>query len=182
MDSHPFRLIKPRSWEDGQLRKSLSVAVAALFAALYALITIAETAMGGPLTFSFIQVRISDALLPLSMVFGIPSAVGLCLGTVVANSYYMLGPLDIAFGSLANLIAGILSAKFSRGNPLLAALYPVVVVTAIVGSYLQLFFADVPLWLIYGGIFVGEMVACVALGVPLIKAIQRALGRKKVDY
>jgi uncharacterized membrane protein len=164
------------------LRRSLSVAVAALFAALYTLITIAETSVGGPLTFSFIQVRISDALLPLSMVFGIPSAVGLCLGTVVANSYYMLGPLDIVLGSLANLIAGILSAKFSRGNPFLAAVYPVAVVTLIVGSYLQFFFVDVPLWLIYGGLFVGELVACMILGVPLIKAVQRALGRKKVEY
>jgi uncharacterized membrane protein len=164
------------------MRKSLSVAVAALFAALYAIITIAETSVGGPLTFSFIQVRISDALLPLTMVFGIPSAVGLCLGTVVANSYYMLGPLDIAFGSLANLIAGVLSARFSRGNPFLAAAYPVVVVTLIVGSYLQLFFVDVPIWLVYGGILAGELVACVALGVPLIKAVQRALGRKKIEY
>ncbi len=164
------------------MRRSLSVAVAALFAALYALITIAETSVGGPLTFSFIQIRISDALLPLSMVFGIPSAVGLCLGTVVANSYYMLGALDIIFGSLANLIAGILSAKFSRGNPFLAAAYPVIVVTVIVGSYLQLFFVDVPFWLVYGGIFAGELVACVFMGVPLVKAIQRAIGRKKIEY
>jgi uncharacterized membrane protein len=163
------------------MRRSLSVAVAALFAALYALITIAETTVGGPLTFGFIQVRISDAMLPLAMVFGIPSALGLCLGTVVANSYYMLGPLDIVLGSLANLIAGILSAKFSRGNPFLAAAYPVVVVTLIVGSYLQLFFVDVPLWLIYGGIFVGEVVACMVVGVPLIKAVQRAMGKKKID-
>jgi uncharacterized membrane protein len=89
--------------------------------------------------------------------------------------------LDIVLGSLANLIAGVLSAKFSRGNPFLAAAYPVVVVTLIVGSYLQLFFVDVPPWLIYGGIFVGEVVACMVIGVPLIKAVQRAMGRKKFD-
>jgi len=160
------------------VRRSLSVAVAALFAALYAIITIVETTLGGPLTFGFIQIRISDAMLPLSMVFGLPSALGLCLGTVVANSYYMLGPLDIIFGSLANLIPGILSARYSRGNPILAGAYPVVVVTLIVGSYLQLFFVDVPPWLIYGGVFAGEFLACMVIGVPLIKAVQRALGKK----
>lgn len=164
------------------MRRSIWIAVAALFAALYALITIAETSVGGPLTFSFIQVRVSDALLPLTMIFGIPSAIGLCLGTVVANSYYMLGPLDIVLGSMANLIAGILSAKYSRGNPVLAAFYPVAVVTLIVGSYLQLFFVDVPAWLVYGGIFLGELVACVILGLPLIKAVQKALGRKAIEY
>jgi uncharacterized membrane protein len=165
----------------GYLRRSLSVAVAALFAALYALITIVETTVGGPLTFGFIQVRISDAMLPLAMIFGVPSAIGLCVGTIVANAFYMLGPLDIVLGSLANLIAGVLSAKYSRGNPFLAAAYPIVVVTLIVGSYLQIFFVDVPVWLVYGGIFLGEVIACMVVGVPLLKAVQRGLGEKKVE-
>lgn len=163
------------------MRRSLAIAVAALFAALYAVITIMETSLGGPLTYGFIQVRLSDSMLPLAMVFGIPSAIGLFLGAVVANAYYALGPLDIIFGSLANLIAGILSAKFSRGNPYLASMYPVVVVTLIVGSYLQLFFEGVPLWLIYGGVLAGELIACFVVGVPLLKIVQRALGRKKLD-
>jgi uncharacterized membrane protein len=163
------------------LRKSLAVSIAAIFAALYAIITIAETTLGGPLTYGPIQVRISDALLPLPMIFGLPSAVGLFIGTVVANAYYMLSPLDILFGSIANLIAGILSAKFSRGNVFLAAAYPVLVVTIVIGSYLPLFFVGVPLWLIYGGVLAGEIISCMVVGVPLLKTVQRVLGRSKIE-
>ena len=163
------------------MRKSLAVSIAAIFAALYAIITIAETTLGGPLTYGPIQVRISDALLPLPMIFGLPSAVGLFIGTVVANAYYMLSPLDILFGSIANLIAGILSAKFSRGNVFLAAAYPVLVVTIVIGSYLPLFFVGVPLWLIYGGVIAGEIISCMVVGVPLLKTVQRVLGRSKIE-
>lgn len=163
------------------MRKSLAVSIAAIFAALYAIITIAETTLGGPLTYGPIQVRISDALLPLPMIFGLPSAVGLFIGTVVANAYYMLSPLDILFGSIANLIAGILSAKFSRGNVFLAAAYPVLVVTIVIGSYLPLFFVGVPLWLIYGGVLAGEIISCMVVGVPLLKTVQRVLGRSKIE-
>ena len=163
------------------MRKSLAVSIAAIFAALYAIITIAETTLGGPLTYGPIQVRISDALLPLPMIFGLPSAVGLFIGTVVANAYYMLSPLDILFGSIANLIAGILSAKFSRGNVFLAAAYPVLVVTIVIGSYLPLFFVGVHLWLIYGGVLAGEIISCMVVGVPLLKTVQRVLGRSKIE-
>jgi uncharacterized membrane protein len=164
------------------MRRSLSIAIAALFAALYALITITQTVIVGPLAYGLVQVRVSDALLPLAMIFGIPSAVGLCIGTVVSNSYYFIGPVDIIFGSVANLIAGFLSAKYSKGNPLLAAAYPVVVVTLVVGTYLpELLFIDAPLWLFYISMFVGEFIACMLIGVPLLKAVQGALGRKKIE-
>jgi uncharacterized membrane protein len=159
------------------LRKSLAISTAAVFAALYAIITIAETTLGGPLTYGVIQVRISDALLPLPMIFGFPAALGLFLGTLVANAYYMLSPLDILFGSIANLIAGMLAARFSRGNVFLAAAYPVLVVTVIIGSYLPLFFVGVPFWLIYAGVGIGEVIACFVIGVPLLKVLQRVLGK-----
>lgn len=159
------------------MRKSLSISIAAIFAALYAVITIGETLLGGPLTFGPIQVRVSDALLPLAMIFGLPSAVGLFTGTIIANAFIGLGVLDVVFGSLANLIAAILTAKFSRGNPIIAAAYPIVVVTLVVGSYLPLFF-QAPLWLIYAGVAGGEVIACLIFGVPLLKAVQRFTGRK----
>jgi len=148
-----------------------------MFAALYAVITILETTLGGPITFGPIQVRVSDALLPLAMVFGLPSAVGAFIGTVLANSYTGLGLIDIIFGSIANLVACVLSAKFSRGNPIIATLYPVVVVTAVVGSYLPIYFQGVPQWLLYAGVAGGEIIACIVLGLPLLLAIRRYWGR-----
>jgi uncharacterized membrane protein len=153
---------------------SLKVSLAALFASLYASVTILETALGGPIAYGPIQVRVADALLPLPMIFGMPAAYGLCLGCLAANAFYMLSPLDVLLGSIANLIAGTLSAKLSGGRLLLAATYPVVVITLIVGSYLPLFYAGMPPWLIYAGVAAGEAVACYGLGLPLLKALSRA--------
>lgn len=155
------------------MKKSLAISITSFFATLYAVITIVETILGGPLSYGVIQVRISDALLPLPMVFGLPAAFGLFIGCIIANAYYMLSPLDIMFGSFANLISGILSAKFNGGSALLAAVYPVIVVTLIVGSYLTILFPEVPLWLIYIGVGTGEIIACFIIGIPLLKTVQR---------
>jgi uncharacterized membrane protein len=133
-----------------------------------------EAALGGPIAYGPIQVRVADALLPLPMIFGMPAAYGLCLGCLAANAFYMLSPLDVVLGSIANLIAGTLSAKLSGGRLLLAATYPVIVITLIVGSYLPLFYAGMPPWLIYAGVAAGEAVACYGLGLPLLKALSRA--------
>jgi len=167
LSSSPTRV--PRSWP-----LSLKASLTALFASLYASMTIVEAALGGPLAYGPVQVRVADALLPLPMIFGMPAAYGLCLGCIAANAFYMLGPLDVLLGSIANLVAGTLSAKLSGGRPFLAATYPVVVVTLIVGSYLPLFYVGVPLWLIYAGVAAGEAVACYGLGLPLLKVLLRA--------
>lgn len=156
------------------MKKSLSISITSFFAALYAAVTIVETALGGPLSYGIIQVRVSDALLPLPMIFGLPAAFGLFLGCIVANAYYMLNPLDVLFGSLANLVAGVLSAKLSNNNVLLAATYPVVAVTLIVGSYLPLLIPGVPLWFAYVSVGTGEVIACFIIGIPLLKAAQKA--------
>ncbi|RLG76145.1 MAG: QueT transporter family protein [Thermoprotei archaeon] len=150
------------------MKSAKAAAITAIYAALYAAITIGETVIGGTLAYGPIQVRISDALLPLPMIHGIPAAIGLALGCAVANAYATGNIIDIVFGSIANLVAGTLAAKASKGRPILASTYAVIAVTLIVGSYLPLLF-PIPLWLSYLSILIGESIAIYLIGYPLLK-------------
>ena len=72
-----------------------------IFASLYAVGVI----FLAPISFQIIQVRLADALLPLSMIFGFPSAFGFALGAIISNMYGGLGIIDIVGGSIANFVA-----------------------------------------------------------------------------
>lgn len=149
------------------------ITIIALYAAFYAGITIFEYMVVGPLAYGPVQVRVSDAMLPLPMIHGIPAAIGLFLGCFIANGFITGNPIDIVLGSFANLLSGVLTAKASRGNVLLAATYPVIVVSLIVGSYLPLLFPDFPIYISVLSVLVGEIIAVYGIGIPLLKALQK---------
>ena len=149
-----------------------NVTVASIYAALYATITILEIATVGTLAYGPVQVRVSDALLPLPMIHGVPAAIGLAVGCFIANAYATGNVIDMVFGSIANLVAGILAAKASKRKPILASTYAVLAVTLIVGTYLPLLF-PIPLWFSYASIFAGEAIAIYLIGYPLLKILQK---------
>ncbi|HAA24930.1 MAG TPA: transporter, partial [Ruminiclostridium sp.] len=77
-------------------------------------------------------------------------------------------PVDIIFGSIATLLAAICS-RLLRKYPFLVPLPPVVFNALIVGSYLKfLYMKDVPLLASIGWVALGELMACYALGLPLL--------------
>jgi len=151
--------------------RGISIAVA--FAALYAVGVI----FLAPISFSVYQVRLADALLPLSMIFGIPSAFGLGLGCVVSNVYGGLGVIDIVGGSFANFIAGLLAWYIAgrRGfaHRFLGSIVETVAITLIVGGYLSLIF-EVPLELGLFGVLVGSVIAVNIVGFPIEEIIRRS--------
>ena len=109
--------------------------VLALIAAVYAALTI----LLAPISYGPIQFRVSEALTVLP--FLMPGAVwGIFAGCVLAN-LYTGSVLDIVFGSLATLLAGLLTAWFGKKgdtvkNRVLGCLMPVVFNAAIVGAVL----------------------------------------------
>ncbi len=149
------------------------LAVMAIFAALYAVGVI----FLAPISFSVVQVRIADAMLPLSMVFGLPSVLGFGLGCVVSNVYGGLGVIDIVGGTAANLVACTLAWYIGRNGQVAkrftGTIAIVAAVTLIVGGYLSLIF-QVPVELSILGVFVGEVIAVIAIGFPLQEAIRRS--------
>lgn len=81
------------------------VTTGALIASAYSVLTV----MLGELGYSWIQVRISEALTPLPFLMGFPAVVGLTIGCFVANWFSPVGLADVIFGPLFTLIAALLS-------------------------------------------------------------------------
>jgi uncharacterized membrane protein len=143
-----------------------------VFAALYAVAVI----FLAPISFDIYQVRVADALLPLSMLFGIPSAIGFGLGAIISNIYGGLGPVDIIGGTVANIIACSLAWYISKRGGMtfrfVGSVMETIVITAIVGGYLSLLF-DVPFEFGLLGILVGSLIAINILGFPIQEIIRR---------
>jgi len=153
-----------------QRKKSTAVTLTAAFGALYAV----GVVVLAPVSFQVFQVRVADALLPLSILFGWPAILGLALGTFVANLFGGLGPVDIVGGFLANLLAGYVAWRIAlnrgRWRVVIAVGLQVLVVTLIVGTYLSYLFA-IPLQIGWLGVMLGSIVAIGFLGSLLLFAL-----------
>jgi len=146
--------------------------VAALYAALVIVLA--------PISFGPIQLRIADCLMPLSVVFGWPAIWGLSLGAFIGNAYFMqfTGLIDVVFGALANLVAGIVMFRL-RKTPILAFIAGSVVIGVIVGGYLWIYFpppvmTSVPILGMIVSITLSSLVAVVGLGSFVAVAAERA--------
>jgi uncharacterized membrane protein len=93
-------------------KHSTTVTFTAVFAALYAV----GVVLLAPISFQVFQVRIADALLPLSILFGWPAILGLTLGAFVANLFGGLGPVDVVGGTLANLLARYIAWRITLNS------------------------------------------------------------------
>lgn len=155
---------------------SRQVALATVFAALYAVgVTILA-----PISFQVYQVRVADILLPLSILFGPPAIIGLTIGTLVGNLSSPFGVIDIVGGAVANLIATFLAWQIGKrgfkGSWLIGTISEVLVITFIVGTYLS-FLLQIPVWISWIGVLVGEVIAVNIGGYLLLNGVYRALGK-----
>lgn len=156
---------------------------AAVIAAMYAGLTLMQNLILPGSASASVQVRISEALCALCVIT--PAAVpGVTVGCVIANlTSISTMPLDLVFGPVATLLAGILMYKFRniriKSVPLLSLLMPVIFNAVIVGLELTFFIPS------DGGVTfkafllqallvaAGESVSAVGLGVPLERAIEK---------
>jgi uncharacterized membrane protein len=135
-------------------------------------------------SFGPLQIRVVDALLPMSILFGFPAIVGVTLGGLVGNllgSPY--GIVDYIGGPVANFVAATLAwavtRKRFRGSWLIAIILEIATVTIIVGSYLIALASPrgVPLWVGWIEFLGSETVAIGILGYPLLRAVERTTKR-----
>jgi uncharacterized membrane protein len=157
--------------------QSRNLALASIFAALYAVLVVALAGI----SFQLVQVRIADALIPLSIAFGWPAVVGVAIGAAVAN---IVSPLpsvvvDVVFGSLANLVASFLAWRISRLKfsseiigELLGCISAILAVTLIVGTYLAILF-QMDVWVWWLGIGAGSVISIGLIGFPLVQIMKR---------
>lgn len=147
------------------------IAFCAVIAAVYAALTVVEAGFGS----GQVQVRVAEALCVLPFLMPV-SMWGLFAGCIIANLVSGAGMLDVVFGSLATLLAAFITSKIKIKwlTPLPAVICNTVIVGAVL-SYAyysrEQFFRG---WLICGaGVGVGELIACAALGIPLLLLLQR---------
>lgn len=141
-----------------------ALATSGVIAALY----VALTLLFAPISYGQIQLRISEALtlLPVISRASIP---GLFVGCFISNIFG--GSLiDAVFGSLASLLAAILTRRF-RQKLWLAALMPVVV-NALVISLVLWYTSSLSPLISFLTVGAGQAVVCYLLGVPLAKLVQ----------
>lgn len=154
---------------DAQIRK---LTRAAVIGALYAGVTL----LAAPISFGPLQCRVSEALCVLPWFF--PEASwGLFAGCLLSNLLGGAGALDVIFGSLTTLLAGLLTARIR--SRWLACLPPVALNGLIVGAVLAYTGAPGAFWAAYpllaGQVFVGEAAAVYLLGLPLMTLIPKIL-------
>lgn len=163
----------------------------AIIAAIYATTTILLI----PISFGNIQCRISEALTLLAILC--PEAIiGVSLGCAISNAVAVMmggsiiGVLDIVFGTLATLLAGIVSyyARNLRWKniPVISTLAPIVFNGVFVGAMLAYVIAPENFWMMYVicglEVAIGEAVACIALGIPLVLRLEKLNVMKKLGF
>ncbi len=148
------------------------IAAQGMIAAIYAALTL----LLQPISFGTLQCRVSEAMTVLPFLSPM-ATVGLTVGCFVSNLIGGAGILDVLFGTLATLAAGLLTARMP--NKWLAPLPPVLVNAAVIGAVLTL--TGVPLesffptfWIFAGEVGLGQVGACYVLGLPLLAAAKRS--------
>ena len=158
------------------------VSLSAVFAGLYAVLLI----FLAPISFGPVQLRIADCLLPLAALFGWPIIWGATIGCLAGNAvggiiaFGAANPIDIVFGSIANLIATYVIFTLRRRR-LLGCTIGSIIVGLIVGGYLWLFMPapeiggfPLPAWAaMVISITISSLVAIAVIGYVLLLAISR---------
>lgn len=154
--------------------KSRRLVQSAVIAAVYALLTVCFA----PISSGLMQCRVSEALCVLP--YFTPAAIpGLFVGCLLGNLLTGATPVDVLFGSLATLLAAVLTYAMRKRCSKYLAPFPSVLCNAlIVGAVLiYAYGVNVPYGAACGYVAAGQAVACYALGVPLLLLLERYAGR-----
>lgn len=152
-------------------RKTTNLAIAAIIAALYVVLTYLASALG--LASYAIQVRFSEALtiLPIFTPAAIP---GLFVGCVLANLLTGCAVWDVVFGSLATLL-GAIGTYLLRKHKFAALFPPIVANTLIVPPILLYVYGLEGTYLFFTlTVCLGEIISCGILGTVLRKSLEKS--------
>ncbi len=157
------------------------LAIAAVTAAMYTALSFVSYELGS--AFGPIQFRISESLTLLPFLFP-ETAWGLFVGCVLTNLLSQYGAVDIIFGSLATLLAGLWTARCK--SKWTAAIPPVVcngLITSAVIAYGMTGLS--PAFLATWGynmitVSTSEAVLCFVFGILLVEALRKSGAASKL--
>lgn len=167
-------------------RKNHGLAVGAVIAALYVVLTYTQEMLFPNSTSMAVQFRLSEAM-TLLCVFTPYAIPGRTVGCMLTNIMTVgVLPTDIILGSLATFLAGVCMYKARnitfKGMPLISAFMPAIFNGIIIGAQIELFYIEGPFNFVSfltqsGCVALGEVVVCFSLGLLLVKAIKN----KKIE-
>ena len=150
-------------------KKVLFLTQGAMIAALYVVLT----TIFAPISFSEVQVRISEALTILP-VFTPAAVPGLFIGCIIANILGGAVLPDIVFGSIATLIGAFFTWKLKGKSPYLAPVPPIVSNAVIVPFVLKCAYAvPLPIPVMMFTVGIGEVISCGIFGMVLYFALNK---------
>jgi len=97
---------------------------------------------------------------------------GLAVGCLLSNLLGGANIYDVVFGTLATSAAAVMTWRM-RGGIWLRALPPVVCNAVVIGLVLTYAYGIDALWLNMLTVGLGQAAVCYALGVPLVKLLQK---------
>lgn len=149
-------------------KKVLFIAQSAMIAAIYVVLTL----VFAPFSYGSVQVRVSEALTILP--FFTPAAIpGLFIGCLISNIMGGSILLDVVCGSLATLVAAVLSYQL-RNHKYLVAIPPILVNALVVPFVLYYgYHVNLPIPLMMLTVGIGQVISCGLIGTVLLKILER---------
>ena len=147
---------------------SKSLAKAGIISAIYVALTLALY----PLSFGAFQVRVSESLTLLPLIFP-ESVMGLTVGCLISN-FFGNGVLDIVFGTLATFLSAILTYITTKKikndwlKIIIGGIFPVIL-NAVIIPFTFLAITEEPIVYIISSlqIFIGQFISVYFIGTPL---------------
>ena len=138
-----------------------------------------------PISYGMIQARVAE-IMTIFPIFSWGTIPGVTLGCLIANllNPENLGPVDIIFGTLATLIAGVLSSFIGKKNKWAGLVPPVLVNGLIVGGYLPFLLLETVTWqevaISMLAVAAGEAIVMIVLGIGLVAIIDKTGLKRKL--
>ncbi len=147
---------------------SKSLAKAGIISAIYVALTLALY----PLSFGAFQVRVSESLTLLPLIFP-ESVMGLTVGCLISN-FFGNGVLDIVFGTLATFLSAILTYITTKKikndwlKIIIGGIFPVIL-NAVIIPFTFLAITEEPIVYLITSfqIFIGQFISVYFIGTPL---------------
>ena len=160
-----------------QLKNSgKSLAKAGIISAIYVALTLALY----PLSFGAFQVRVSESLTLLPLIFP-ESIIGLTVGCLISN-FFGNGVLDIVFGTLATFLSAVLtyvSTKKIKNDwikIIVGGIFPIILNAIIIPFTILAITAHPIIYVITSfQIFIGQFISVYFIGAPLYFIIKKCI-------
>ncbi|MEM4721350.1 MAG: QueT transporter family protein [Candidatus Methanomethylicaceae archaeon] len=145
---------------------SRDIAKAAVIAALYVALVWALT----PISFGAVQIRVSNALIGIVPLVGMPAVFGITLGVLIGNIPSPLGPVDL-LSAIPTFIALLIIMRLKDRSVLLGLAIYSVILSAWVGMLLNYAFG-VPFLITFVYLLAGIGFATAVLGYLVYRTLR----------